>query len=96
MKTQWYILFSLPSVPIRTSILWFNTRPYIFQTNKDIASISRADLSQVIAGALLNPNACNLVLYMTKSQERGVADGDIWQKFARLKTERGERELPFQ
>jgi hypothetical protein len=66
------------------------------KTNKDIAAISRADLSQVIAGALLNPNACNLVLYMTKSQQRGVADGDIWQKFARLKTERHGQELPFQ
>ena len=68
------------------------------QTNRDIAAVSRMDLSQVIAGALLNPNACNLVLYMTKSQQRGVADGDIWQKFARLKTERQEEdeELPFQ
>jgi hypothetical protein len=66
------------------------------QTNKDIVKVSRADLAQVISGALLNPNACNLVLYMTKSQQRGVSDGDIWQKFARLKTERHVEELPFQ
>jgi hypothetical protein len=52
--------------------------------NKDINPISRADLAQVIASALLEPNACNLILYMTKAQQRGVLDGDIWQKFARL------------
>ena len=55
--------------------------------NKDIAPVSRADLAQVISSALLEPNAVNLILYMTKSKERGVLDGDIWQKFARLKSE---------
>ena len=29
--------------------------------NKDIRPVSRADLAQVIASALLEPNACNLV-----------------------------------
>lgn len=55
--------------------------------NKDITEVSRADLAQVIASALLEPNACNLVLYMTKAKERGVLDGDIWTKFARLRSE---------
>ncbi|KAL3797747.1 hypothetical protein HJC23_000292 [Cyclotella cryptica] len=64
------------------------------KTNKDITSVSRADLAQVVASALLEPNACNLVLYMTKSQERGVADGNIWQKFARLRSEKLQE--PFQ
>ena len=40
--------------------------------NKDITEVSRADLAQVIASALLEPNACNLVLYMTKAKERGT------------------------
>jgi hypothetical protein len=31
---------------------------------------------------------------MTKAQQRGVADGDIWQKFARLRLEK--QDLPFQ
>ena len=56
--------------------------------NKNITSVSRVDLAQVIASALLEPNACNLILYMTKAQERGVLDGDIWQKFARLQSEK--------
>ncbi|KAL9189682.1 hypothetical protein ACHAXT_009357 [Thalassiosira profunda] len=57
--------------------------------NKDITSVSRADLAQVISSALLEPNACNLVLYMTKAQsgERKVLDGDLWQKFKRLQSE---------
>lgn len=55
--------------------------------NKDITPISRVDLAQVIASALLEPNACNLILYMTKAKERGVLDGDIWTKFARLRSE---------
>ena len=49
--------------------------------------MSRPDLAQVIASALLEPNASNLILYMTKSQQRGVLDGNIWQKFARLRDE---------
>jgi len=49
--------------------------------------VSRPDLAQVIASALLEPNASNLILYMTKSQQRGVLDGNIWQKFARLRDE---------
>ena len=53
--------------------------------NKDIFPVSRADLAQVVASAILEPNACNLVLYMTKSQTRGVKDGYLWEKFARLK-----------
>ncbi|KAK1742220.1 hypothetical protein QTG54_006785 [Skeletonema marinoi] len=53
--------------------------------NKDIVPVSRADLAQVVASAILEPNACNLVLYMTKSQTRGVKDGYLWEKFARLK-----------
>lgn len=64
------------------------------QTNKDIAPVSRADLAQVISSALLEPNACNLVLYMTKSQQRGVVDGDIFAKFARLRSEKEHQ--PFQ
>ena len=52
--------------------------------NKNITPVSRADLAQVIASALLEPNACNLVLYMTKAQQRGVLDGDFFQKFKRL------------
>ena len=55
--------------------------------NKNITNVSRPDLAQVIASALLEPNASNLILYMTKSQQRGVLDGNIWQKFARLKDE---------
>ena len=53
--------------------------------NKDIVPVSRADLAQVVASAILEPNACNLVLYMTKSQTRGVKDGYLWEKFARLR-----------
>lgn len=49
--------------------------------------MSRPDLAQVIASALLEPNASNLILYMTKSQQRGVLDGNIFQKFARLRDE---------
>jgi hypothetical protein len=71
--------------------------------NKNITAVSRVDLAQVIASALLTPNACNLILYMTKAQQRGVLDGDIWQKFARLRSEnepaplRSENEqAPFQ
>lgn len=56
--------------------------------------VSRADLAQVVASALLEPNACNLVLYMTVAKQRGVADGNIWQKFARLKREKWNE--PFQ
>ena len=55
--------------------------------NKNITNVSRPDLAQVIASALLEPNASNLILYMTKSQQRGVLDGNIWQKFARLRDE---------
>ena len=62
--------------------------------NKNITAVSRADLAQVIASALLEPNACNLILYMTKAQHRGVLDGDIWQKFARLRSE--SEPVPFQ
>merc|ERR1739845_220962 len=32
--------------------------------NKNIMPVSRVDLAQVIASALLTPNACNLILYM--------------------------------
>lgn len=65
--------------------------------NKNITAVSRVDLAQVIASALLEPNACNLILYMTKAQQRGVLDGDIWQKFARLKSENEINEpAPFQ
>jgi uncharacterized protein YbjT (DUF2867 family) len=53
--------------------------------NKDIVPVSRADLAQVVASAILEPNAANLVLYMTKSQTRGVKDGYLWEKFARLR-----------
>ncbi|KAL7440216.1 hypothetical protein ACHAXM_007021 [Skeletonema potamos] len=53
--------------------------------NKNIVPVSRADLALVVASAILEPNACNLVLYMTKSQTRGVKDGYLWEKFARLK-----------
>ena len=56
--------------------------------NKNITNVSRPDLAQVIASALLEPNASNLILYMTKSQQRGVLDGNIWQKFARLRDEK--------
>mmetsp|Transcript_4645 Transcript_4645/g.10511 ORF Transcript_4645/g.10511 Transcript_4645/m.10511 type:complete len:439 (+) Transcript_4645:69-1385(+) len=62
--------------------------------NKNITLVSRADLAQVIASALLEPNACNLILYMTKAQQRGVLDGNIWQKFARLRSE--NEPVPFQ
>eukprot|EP00581_Thalassiosira_minuscula_P012564 CAMPEP_0183730440 /NCGR_PEP_ID=MMETSP0737-20130205/32827_1 /TAXON_ID=385413 /ORGANISM="Thalassiosira miniscula, Strain CCMP1093" /LENGTH=688 /DNA_ID=CAMNT_0025962941 /DNA_START=312 /DNA_END=2378 /DNA_ORIENTATION=- len=62
--------------------------------NKNITAVSRVDLAQVIASALLTPNACNLILYMTKAQQRGVLDGDIWQKFARLRLE--NEPAPFQ
>lgn len=62
--------------------------------NKNITPVSRVDLAQVIASALLTPNACNLILYMTKAQQRGVLDGDIWQKFARLRSE--NEPTPFQ
>jgi len=87
--------------------------------NKDIHPVSRADLAQVIASALLEPNACNLVsffdfvclsctlcsnssrtietmqvLYMTKAQQRGIKDGDTFQKFARLRQEK--ENAPFQ
>ena len=55
--------------------------------NKNITNVSRPDLAQVIASALLEPNASNLILYMTKSQQRGVLDGNIFQKFARLRDE---------
>ena len=55
--------------------------------NKDITPVSRADLAQVIASALLEPNASNLILYMTKAKQRGVKDGDLWEKFARLRNE---------
>ena len=65
--------------------------------NKNITAVSRVDLAQVIASALLEPNACNLILYMTKAQQRGVLDGDIWQKFARLQSENEMSEpAPFQ
>mmetsp|Transcript_6841 Transcript_6841/g.11145 ORF Transcript_6841/g.11145 Transcript_6841/m.11145 type:complete len:110 (+) Transcript_6841:1056-1385(+) len=64
--------------------------------NKDITAISRIDLAQVISSALLTPNACNLVLYMTKAKQRGVLDGDIWQKFARLRLENENEPAPFQ
>jgi len=64
------------------------------KTNENISPVSRADLSQVIASALLEPNACNLVLYMTKSNQRGVVDGDVFAKFARLRSEKEEDELP--
>jgi hypothetical protein len=63
--------------------------------NNNITPVSRADLAQVIASALLEPNACNLILYMTKSQQRGVLDGDLWQKFKRLSESPSEPE-PFQ
>jgi len=62
--------------------------------NKDIRPVSRADLAQVIASALLEPNACNLVLYMTKAQQRGIKDGDTFQKFERLRQEK--ENAPFQ
>ena len=64
-----------------------------FQMNKNITAVSRIDLAQVIASALLDPNACNLILYMTKAQagQRRILDGDIFEKFARLKENEQEQ-----
>lgn len=61
--------------------------------NKNITAVSRIDLAQVIASALLDPNACNLILYMTKAQagQRRILDGDIFEKFARLKENEQEQ-----
>merc|ERR1712194_245957 len=56
--------------------------------NKNITAVSRVDLAQVIASALLTPNACNLILYMTKAQQPRAG----WRYLAKVCTSTfGER-----
>lgn len=55
-------------------------------SNEGIASVSRAEVAQVCASALLDPNALNKSLYISKTSGRKSTskDEDISSKFAKL------------
>jgi hypothetical protein len=61
------------------------------QSNDDLASVSRADIAEVCVSSLLDPNALNKSVYMTKAK-RGKStklniDEDITSKFERLEAD---------
>jgi len=61
-------------------------------TNNEVAAVSRADVAQVCASALLDSNALNKSFYMSKSNKKLTnlnADEDISLKFADLPTDAG-------
>eukprot|EP00978_Attheya_sp_CCMP212_P016222 scaffold42286_cov51-Attheya_sp.AAC.7 len=61
------------------------------QSNDELASVSRADIAEVCVSSLLDPNALNKSVYMTKAK-RGKStklniDEDITSKFERLEAD---------
>jgi hypothetical protein len=60
--------------------------------NDDVMAVSRADVAQVCASALLDSNALNKSFYMSKTKKKPKnlsVDEDISLKFADLPTDRG-------
>ena len=50
--------------------------------NYEMSPVSRAEAAQVCVGALLDPNALNKSVYMSKKRSRTIDDEDISKKFA--------------
>ena len=43
------------------------------QSNEDVTEVSRADVAQVCASAILDPNALNKSFYISKSKKKKMA-----------------------
>lgn len=44
---------------------------HLQQSDKDVSAVSRAEVAQVCANALLDPEACNTISYLTRSNKKG-------------------------
>lgn len=56
------------------------------QSNKQMSPVSRAEVAQVCVGALLDPNALNKSVYMSKKKS-SVIEEDISKKFEAVKSD---------
>ena len=52
-----------------------------------MSPVSRAEVAQVCVGALLDPNALNKSVYVSKKRSRAIDDEDISKKFAAVSSD---------
>ncbi|CAJ1940585.1 unnamed protein product [Cylindrotheca closterium] len=57
------------------------------KSNQQMSAVSRAEVAQVCVGALLDPNALNKSVCMSKRRSSGIDDEDISKKFAAVKSD---------
>lgn len=52
------------------------------KSNHQMSPVSRAEVAQVCIGALLDPNALNKSVYISKKRSTAIDDEDMSKKFA--------------
>ena len=57
------------------------------KSNQQMSPVSRAEVAQVCVGALLDPNALNKSVCMSKRRSSTIEDEDISKKFAAVKSD---------
>ena len=62
----------------------------LVQSNEDVTEVSRADVAQVCASAILDPNALNKSFYISKSKTKmtAVMDENFSVQLSGLPTDR--------
>lgn len=59
----------------------------ISKSNQQMSPVSRAEVAQICVGALLDSNALNKSVYMSKKRTSAIDDEDISRKFAAVKSD---------